>query len=220
VGGGAAEEGAGNAPDALTRVAAAGRVLGDGDTLRGAGVAPGHCVHVAVRPAGVPARGAGGGAGGGAHAGSAAPGSPPDAEALRDEDITALRLALEAELRALAAHAAGAAAPGAPGSRRGGAAPWPGAAREGDAGDFCLGVAFGLLLGFVGFVCLLEPAAPRRLKAGLFLGARRVVPARGAPAPRSRRLRARCRAAGVCLNVTGAFAKLSGGARDGGGYER
>jgi hypothetical protein len=76
---------------------------------------------------------------------------------LREEDLLALRVALEAELRAMAAQPGGA-----PFGRR---------AREGDISDFALGAAVGLLLGFVAMMCLLEPTASRRMRAGLFLGA-------------------------------------------------
>ena len=110
---------------------------------------PGACtVHVAVRPPGVPA------------AQPAEAPSTDDAEAggLREEDLLALRVALEAELRAMAAQP--------------GAAPFGrGRAREGDISDFALGAAMGLLLGFVAMMCLLEPTASRRMRAGLFLGA-------------------------------------------------
>ena len=128
----------------------AGRILADDATLGSAGVRPGACtVHVAVRPAGVPAPQ------------PAAAASAPDVEAggLREEDLQALRVALEAELRAMAAQPA-------PFGRR---------AREGDISDFALGAAVGLLLGFVAMMCLLEPTASRRMRAGLFLGACQAV---------------------------------------------
>lgn len=129
----------------------AGRVLADEATLGSAGIRPEACtLHVAVRPPGVPPR-------------EAAP--PPDDDAvpdleqggLRDEDLLALRVALEAELRAMAAQPAGSLGRG--------------RAREGDISDFALGCAVGLFLGFVAMMCLLEPTATRRMRAGLFLGA-------------------------------------------------
>jgi hypothetical protein len=140
-------------------------VLADDASLGSAGVHPGACtVHVAVRPPGVSATQA------------AAPTSA-DAQpgaGLRDEDLVALRAALEAELRAMAAQPA-------PFGRR---------ARDGDISDFALGCAVGLLLGFAAMMCLLEPTASRRMRAGLFLGAHAaaawVHQAFAEPAPRRR----------------------------------
>lgn len=123
------------------------------------GIVAGHCVHVAVRPASTPPRDA-------VPQPGAAGASLDAAEAgVTDEDLIALRVALEHELRLLALQSAAAGDAG--GTRRG----IFGGSREGDLSDFWLGVAIGLLLGFVGFLCLLEPAAPRKLRAGLFLGA-------------------------------------------------
>ena len=144
-------------------------MLADEASIGSAGINPAACtVHVAVRPPGVPAREAGPPAQqGGGDGGAAGTG-------LREEDLLALRIALEAELRALAAQPAGGVGIG----RR---------AREGDISDFALGCAVGLLLGFVAMMCLLEPTASRRMRAGLFLG--------------------------VCLNISGAFAKFSDNGR-------
>ena len=126
-------------------------MLADDASLGSAGVRPGACtVHVAVRPPGVPARQA---------AAPPAADAAPDVEVaggLRAQDLLALRVALEAELRAMEAQPAL--------GRR---------AREGDISDFALGCAVGLLLGFVAMMCLLEPTASRRLRAGLVLGATR-----------------------------------------------
>lgn len=147
---------------------------------------PGACtVHVAVRPPGVPA------------AQPAAAASAPDVEAggLREEDLLALRVALEAELRAMAAQPA-------PFGRR---------AREGDISDFALGAAVGLLLGFVAMMCLLEPTASRRMRAGLFLGACEAAGARRRATLQLLSLRR----AGVCLNISGAFTKFSDNGRQG-----
>ena len=147
---------------------------------------PGACtVHVAVRPPGVPATQ------------PAAAASAPDVEAggLREEDLLALRVALEAELRAMAAQP--------------GVAPFGRRAREGDVSDFALGAAVGLLLGFVAMMCLLEPTASRRMRAGLFLGAWR---AGGAWATVKVLTVFR---PGVCLNISGAFTKFSDNGRRG-----
>jgi hypothetical protein len=121
---------------------------------------------------------------------------PPDAAAalagLREEDLLTLRMALEHELRLMALH--GGAGAGGAGAGAGAGAPRRGVfsgSREGDTGDFCLGLAFGLLLGFVAFMCLLEPTAPRRLKAGLFMGARSLM--------RSLIMRSLARLVGLCL---------------------
>ncbi len=145
-------------------------MLAEAETLGALGVEAGHCVHVVVRPPGAPPPPPPAAPRPADSAGSDAP-TPQEAElsaAFGEPDLHALRLALEAqlqaELRALAAHRGGDAA-GAP--RRGIFS----ASRDGDTGDFALGLAFGLLLGFVAFMCLLEPTAPRKMKAGLFLGA-------------------------------------------------
>ncbi len=142
-------------------------MLGDGDTLAALAVAPGHTIHVAVRPAGLPPRDAAGAANATPSAASA---SALDAGGVRDEDLLALQMVLEHELRRMASQPQGGAAGAQGGARRG-----VFGSREGDLSDFFMGVAVGMLLGFVAFMCLLEPSASRRLKAGLFLGALRVV---------------------------------------------
>jgi hypothetical protein len=190
-----------------THTYAQGRVLLDGDTLGGVGVSPGHAIHVAVRPPGAPPP-----APDVAAASNSAPPSssssaavPPEAAAalagLRDEDLLVLRRALEHELRLLAQHGGGGGGAGAGASGAAAGAPRRGVfsgSREGDTGDFCLGLAFGLLLGLVAFMCLLEPSAPRRLKAGLFLGALACVRARSNPMQRTSAACMLTRASCVC----------------------
>jgi len=148
------------------RLICAGRLLTDGETLAAAGVAEGHVVHVAVRPADAPP--------------APPPAEPEPVGAEAEDDLPALQLALQTELRLLAEQHGREA--------RGRGLRWErGRGREGDAADFAWGLVSGLLLGVLGFLCVLEPAAPRALKAGLFLG--------------------------VLLNVSGSMARVGGDSR-------